>query len=456
MNILTLFNEFSKELTKPTYDNLCVLFRGAILSNGPRTTTECLRNAWPWATKHFSSYENALSRSKMNERKMARILFDMVLRLVPKGTVIELVVDETLVRRYGPYVYGVGMHRDGVRSTRSNLRMTSGNMWVVLAIAVKLPFLVNVVALPILSMLYISRKQGKCKRPGIKERKHKTPSQLAKLMTLTVSRWAPDRKFRLIGDAWYATHILADLLNDKSSGCPRGTLVSRFKWDARLHAVPGEYSGFGRPRIIGDRLPNPTQVMMSAEGANWIMTEIAWYGGKQRTFILLSGTGLWYRCSQGATWVRWVVVRDPDKKRDDEIFFTTDRTLSPAGIVECYARRWSIEVTFEEARRHLGIETLRNRSHNAVQRSVPMLFSLYSLIVTWFALFKSSNGDYINRTPWYKKKHITFSDMLKTARLDILSELVSLQDDINTTEFQVASLTMNIIYSLMKEKLKSA
>ncbi|MFH1514251.1 MAG: hypothetical protein ABIG42_02200 [bacterium] len=98
----------------------------------------------------------------------------------------------------------------------------------------------------------------------------------------------------------------------------------------------------------------------------------------------------------------------------------------------------------------------RNRSHNAIRRSVPMLFSLYSLIVTWFALFKNGNGDYINRTPWHKKKHITFSDMLKTARLDILSELVSLQDDKFTTEFQVASLTMNIIYSLMAEKRKPA
>jgi len=53
-----------------------------------------------------------------------------------------------------------------------------------------------------------------------------------------------------------------------------------------------------------------------------------------------------------------------------------------------------------------------------------MLFSLYSLIATLFVLFKSGNGDYINRTPWYKKEHITFSDMLKPARLDILSEPV--------------------------------
>ncbi|MFH1514111.1 MAG: hypothetical protein ABIG42_01490 [bacterium] len=43
-----------------------------------------------------------------------------------------------------------------------------------------------------------------------------------------------------------------------------GSLVSRFQWEARLHEEPGKDSGFGRPRIIGKRLPNPSQVM-SAE-----------------------------------------------------------------------------------------------------------------------------------------------------------------------------------------------
>ena len=132
MNILTVFSEFSKELTKPTYKNLCVLFRGAILSDASRTTTECLRNAWPWATRHFSPYENVVRRSVMKKQEMARILFDMVLRLVPKEAAVKLVVDETLVGRYGPYVYGVSMHRDGVRSTRSNHQMTPatcGSYW---------------------------------------------------------------------------------------------------------------------------------------------------------------------------------------------------------------------------------------------------------------------------------------------------------------------------------------
>ena len=453
MRIITLFNIFSQVLTKPTYANLGVLLRGAILTSGARTVTECLRCAWPWVDKHFSAYENVLRRAKMNEWKMARIMFELILSLIPGDAMIEFIVDETVIRRYGPYVHGVSMHRDKIRSTRTQNRMTPGNMWVVLAFAVKLPFLENVVALPVLSINYISPKAGRCARPG--RRKHRTPSELAKIMIMKIASWTSTRRFRIIGDAWYGTHIMADLLNEKSNACPNGSLVSRFQWDARLHAEPGEYAGFGRPRIIGERIPNPRRTAKRKD-AEWVLTEVAWYGGKPKKFALLSGEGLWYRCSQGATWVRWVIVRDPDGKRNEEIFFTTDRSLSPAGIVECYVRRWSIEVTFEEARRHLGIETLRNRTHNAVNRSVPFLLALYSLIIVWFSLKKRRDAVRTNAAPWYRKRSLTFSDLMECAKEDILNEYIFQQDTKNTTGFLLAPFPLNIVYGLLRKKTKAA
>ena len=455
MNILNQFSEFSKVLTRPTYENLTVLLRGAVLASGHRTVTECLRSAWPWVNKHFSSYENVLRRSVMDESAMARILFNMILRLVPRESTLELVVDETLIRRYGPYVCGVSLHRDSLQSTRNYKRINPGNMWIVIAFAIKLPFMESVIALPILSVLYISPKLGRHTRSGCEVRKHRTPSELARLMILKIRRWAPDRRFRVIGDAWYATHDMADMLNEKSRMCPKGTLVSRFQWEARLHADPGDYSGFGRPRIIGERLPNPRQ-MASRVDANWTLEEIKWYGGKSKKFMLLSDEGLWYRCSHMATWVRWVIVRDAEGNRQDEIFFTTDKTLSPAEIVECYVQRWSIEVTFEEARCHLGIETLRNRSYNAIHRSVPMLLSLFSLIVVWFAQREQNKNKSTNEAPWYQKKYVTFGDMLKTTRQEILSEDVFLQGSLNTCEFQVAPFPLNIIYNLLAERCRTA
>jgi hypothetical protein len=445
MSIIELFAAFSQVLTKPTHQNLAVLLRGAILANGARTVTGCIRAASPWASKHFSAYENVLRRARMDQVKMARIMFEMVLKLVGDGKVIELIIDETVVRRYGPYVSGVSMHRDKVVSSRSENRMTPGNMWIVLAFAVKLPFLENAAALPILSVNYISPNAGRRTREG--RRRHRTPCELAMIMVRMVARWMPGRKFRVIGDAWYASHLMADILNENSDICPNGSLVSRFKWDARLHADPGGYSGFGRPRIIGERILSPRQEMERGD-VRWVEADINWYGGQLKRFMLLSGEGLWYRCSQGATWVRWVIVRDPLGRRNDEIFFTTDKSLSPAAIVECYVRRWNIEVTFEETRRHLGIATLRNRTHNAVNRSVPLLLSLYSLIIVWFASGDRSRITKPNAAPWYPKTALTFSDLIDCAKEDVISEFLSLHSIQITSEFLLAGFPLNIVYSL--------
>ena len=452
---VSMFSSFQSALTSRTYENLCVLVRGAILSGGARTVTECLRCAWPWVRKHHSAYGNVLRRADIRSSKLLRILVGMVLSLVPDGTTINLIVDETLVRRYGPYVSGVSMHRDPILSSRSRNEMRPGNKWVVLAIAVRLPFLENLAALPIMSALYISPKPGKCNRPGYARKRHRTPSELARLMVVKFSRLAPARKFRLIGDAGYATHILADLLNPNSRWCPNGSLVSRFQMTARLHEEPGDYSGFGRPRIIGERLLNPLQ-MASSEDADWVRTALQWYGGEVKEFLLLSTEGLWYRCSQGATRVRWVIVRDPEGKRHDEIFFTTEKKLSPAEIVECYVRRWSIEVTFEEARRHLGIETLRNRTANAVNRSVPMLLALYSLIVVWYAQHGMEINGCSNEAPWYKKICPTFSDMLKAAKQNILNDPIFIHPTLTTAEFLVPPFPLNILYTLKMKNTKTA
>jgi SRSO17 transposase len=71
---------------------------------------------------------------------------------------------------------------------------------------------------------------------------------------------------------------------------------------------------------------------------------------------------------------RWVPVRllfvrgvaESDKpragKHDWAVFLTTDTSLAPSRILECYALRWGIEVYFKEAKQHLGF--LREQSNH--------------------------------------------------------------------------------------------
>lgn len=77
-------------------------------------------------------------------------------------------------------------------------------------------------------------------------------------------------------------------------------------------------------------------------------------------------------------------MRDLAGSHRDEFFFSTSAGMSMRRIVEAFAGRWDIEVTFEEMREHVGLETTRGRCRNTVLRVEPCLFCLYTLIVYWF------------------------------------------------------------------------
>jgi len=421
-----LMASFNPALTARTAASLAVLLRGAVLGSRARTVTACLLAAWPWVKKDWQAYESVLRRGKINMLWLARIMFAMVLRLLPEEAPIYLAIDETLVRRWGPHVPAVGMHRDAVQSSHGRNAVNPGHKWVVLSVVVRLPYVNRAVALPVLSLLYTPRQQPKRNHTVPLYRRHRTVGELALVAVRLIVRWAPQRRFIVVGDGAYATHALAGALRAESphKTLRRVSLVSRFYFDAATYAEPEPYSGVGRPRVKGQKLPSPKQVVEHARADEWKRAVVQWYGAQRKMIWLCSRTGRWYKAAEGAKWIRWVVVRDPEGVRRDEVFFTTDRALRPAQIVEAFVRRWSLETTFQEAREHLGLETLRNWSASAVKRSVPLLLGLYSLIVVWFALHVEEPERFRLERPWYKKSSVTFSDMLSAARGDILSELL--------------------------------
>jgi hypothetical protein len=423
---MVLMASYHPSFTARTAANVGVLLRGAVCAHGPRTVTGCLLAAWPWVTKDWSAYAHVLSRARVDLHGLSRLLFLMILKLIPRNAVIELIIDETLVRRYGPRVVGVGMHRDAVRSSKARRTATPGHKWVVLSVVVRLPYVHRALALPLASALYTTQKHARRNRAKRPYNRHRTIGELTKLLVRMAVRWAPDRRFRLMGDGAYGTHDLADAMNPDSRSCAlrQVTLVSRFRPDAATYGPPPVYAGRGRPAEKGRKLPTPAAIAQS-RWANWKPAVVDWYGGTRKTVPLCSRDGLWYKCGHQAKRVRWVLVRDPEGKRRDEIFFTTDMRLSPKQIVEAFVRRWSLETTFEEMREQLGLETLRNRTSLAVRRSVPLLMGVYSLVVVWFARHVRHPKRYKRETPWYTKRSVTFSDMLAAARQDIQREAFS-------------------------------
>lgn len=80
-----------------------------------------------------------------------------------------------------------------------------------------------------------------------------------------------------------------------------------------------------------------------------------------------------------------------------------------------FVRRWQVEVTFAEMRAHLGMETQRQWSDNAIARTMPVLFGLYNLTCLWACdLF---NEQSLPRAAiWYRKTRLTFSDAIGVVR----------------------------------------
>ncbi len=114
--------------------------------------------------------------------------------------------------------------------------------------------------------------------------------------------------------------------------------------------------------------------------------------------------------------LRWVLVRDPLGKLNPAAFFTTDLTASPLDIVRWVVMRWSVEVTFQEVRTHLGFETQRQWSPRAIQRTTPALLGLFSLVVLLAHHLSAPQPLPVRTAAWYVKAQPTFADALAFVR----------------------------------------
>lgn len=186
----------------------------------------------------------------------------------------------------------------------------------------------------------------------------------------------------------------------------------------RLNAIiPLRYPGYkripcdGRPPVKGRKLPSPgTRAMRKNQ--DWRGTTVDWYGGGRRRVCLLSDTGRRYNKGRAVP-IRWVMVLDVDETHRDDCVFTTDVSLSPEQIVSLYTRRWSIEVTFQEVRAHLGFETTRQWAKPSVLRMAPCLPGLFTVISLAFDIHLRRHKVRPAAAAWYEKQALTFSDAIR-------------------------------------------
>ena len=405
--IIAVLIPFAGLFSTTVWRHAQVLVIGSILCQGPRTVAAALRVMGLGQEPRFERYHRVLSRAHWSGLQAARILLGLVIQVLPAHWVPLLVVDDTVERRRGKRIQAKGCYRDPVCSTANHVVKCFGLKWLSLMVLVRLPWCSRPWALPVLTVLAPSARAHRQAK-----KRHKTTIDWTGQVVKVVSRWLR-RPWVLLGDGAFACLRLAWICVPQ-----RVTLMSRLRLDAQLYDFP---TAPVRPRRgpkprKGARLPALRDRVAEAQRSG-DEVELYWYGGEQRRVRLLSDVALWYRRGQPPLPIRWVLVVKAEGDPEPAAFFCTCPAGEPRWIVTACVRRWNVEVTFEESRRHLGLETQRQWSDLAIARTTPALFGLFSLVCLMAHRLIAAGATLMPRTTaWYAKAEVTFSDVLAFVR----------------------------------------
>lgn len=347
-NIVALLSPFASLFSRPVWQHVQVLLVGALLAPGRRMGSTVLRAVGLSHLPTFQTYHRVLNRAVWSSLEASRMLLRLlVATFAPEGPLV-VAIDETIERRRGTKITAAGIYRAPVRSSRSHFVKVRGLRWICASLLVPIPWAGRVWALPFLRVRAPSEREARRRR-----RAYKPLTAWVRQLMRQVHRWAPDRRLVVVADRAYAAWELLDAVRAVA------TLVVRLRLDARLFApppprVPGQK---GRPRLVGERLPNLTAHRDDTETVWKRLTSARWYGERDRPVEILSQTAVWYSTGFPPVPIRWVLLRDPLQQFTTQALLCTDLETDPQQIITWFILRWQLEVTFHEVRAHLGVET---------------------------------------------------------------------------------------------------
>ncbi len=417
-SFVLLLQQVAFVMTVPTFDSFVIVLTGWVFARR-RIVTRMIQAANAVKTtpgrgriKHHSAFHRLFAAARWSLDELGLAVFALIEPWIGDGPV-RLALDDTLARKRGLRIHGVGMHHDPLISTRKVALVNWGHSWVILGVILRLPFRPDhCFCLPILFRLYIS-KQTIAKRGGA----YRTRPELAIEMLDTLC-WAwKKRRFHAIADSAYGGKSVLCHLPDNCD------LTSRLALDARLHDAPPQRKPGtnGRPRRRGQRLPTPLEMLKQRAGR----VTLDLYGRRDRCRVAECQARV-YAAPQRP--LRIVAVEPLTGGRTTQAFYSTVQDATAEQVLTWYAKRWSIEETFHEAKGQLGFEQPQGWTRKAVERSAPMAMLLYSLIVLWFARHGHRHYSAPYR-PWYAHKAgACFTDMLNTLRSEsVRAQVLSLR-----------------------------
>src|SRR3954447_9670109 len=419
-SLLALLQPFVPVFTTPTFTTFVQIVTGWVFSQRHLFITEIIFAGRNVGNGHWLRFHRFFSHAAWNLDAFALVLAKLVVSiLAPTGTIL-LAVDDTLCRKRGLTIYGTGMHHDPLISSRKKPLVSWGHDWVVLSILIVHPFWAptKVFALPVAARLYRNRQgltkgkkgQAKAKKPKA-DPSHRTRPELAVEPIKLAASWFPDDTIIVTGDSAYGGKSVLSHLPENvhliSHVHPKGAL-----YEPAPQPEPGTKTK-GRPRKKGARLPG---MAAWAEDPDRPWTELAFdQFGLHATLAVKTIQALYYKSGNDRL-LRIVLVRDLKGGRPDQMFSCTKLDWDARQILSTYACRWAIECTFENCKQLMGLGEQATRVSKAIERTAPMAFFLYSVVVVWFHQVGHKFVRFPFR-PWYpRKREPSFADMLTTLR----------------------------------------
>jgi SRSO17 transposase len=402
-DFFALFSNFFVIMTTPTLRNFMTIATGWLLTHRHRLT-DALVASGVAGLRHHAAFHRVFAAARWSLDELGLAVFSLVLTLIREEKTISLALDDTLARKRGRKVFGVGMHHDPLLSSRKKAIVNWGHSWVVMGVLVELPFRKgHWFCLPILFRLYRNKKTVTREKGD-----YKTRPELAVEMLKVLGKNYGYRRFHLVADSAYCGKSVVKQLPENCG------MTGRVHLDAALYTEAPKQTGKGRPRKKGERLVAPRQML---QGKTRRLTVDIY--GRRETMKIAEKVCLWYSVA-GVRKIKIVAVKPMTGGRKEQAFFSTDLEATAETILAGYSCRWAVEVAFQDTKGHLGFEEPQGWSRKAVERTAPTAMLLYSLVLVWFSQQPGHKIEFLLR-PWYRqKREICFADILRVLRKEIL------------------------------------
>ena len=305
-------------------------------------------------------------------------------------------LDDTLLRKSGPKIPGVGYRRDPL-SPPFHTNLVRGQRFIQLSAC--LPAVDGsgaARAIPIRFEHSPSVPKPRKSAPDEEWRAYQKARKTRNLSThaarlfqqmraeLDTRHDAADRLLLATVDGSYTNQTVLRSLP------PRTTLVGRIRKDAKLFHPPDEADqpAVGAKRKYGEQAPTPKQLQRD-DSIAW--EEVSAFGaGKTHTFRVKTLAPVLWRKAGPDQALRLVVIAPvgyrPRKGskllyRQPAYLICTDPDLPLAQLIQYYLWRWDIEVNHRDEKQIIGVGQAQVRSERSVERQPALAVASYAMLL---------------------------------------------------------------------------